>query len=353
MQGYRFVLPFLACCSVACRAEQSLQARFESSLQAAKSISNVEIEWLDIYTLNDPIALESLKVKAFSRTFQYSIAASGTKFRAVCRLLSGTQTNLSRLKESAFDGDTWASYWDDYHKMVKGRSLPPGDNSESAHNPLVAPFMFLTKFGVGRPNNVLRFSDITAGQLTRGLSLPSPTKLHGLIEVSIPALSAGTNGVTWQIALDEAGDSFAPRRITLIAPGSRGYRTVYNFFEYTNLAAYRFPSRTEWVMTSYPPTTPPTVLASGSDTVISARMPDLIADSVFRLDDEEKSAKIVWDNNSAKLVRMAPELADIKKANRTVKVALWLMILSTTMVFLFAGAKTCFRKLVKWAARCL
>jgi hypothetical protein len=82
-------------------------------------------------------------------------------------------------------------------------------------------------------------------------------------------------------------------------------------------------------------------------------MPDLIADSVFRLDDEEKSAKIVWDNNSAKLVRMAPELADIKKANRTVKVALWLMILSTTMVFLFAGAKTCFRKLVKWAARCL
>src|ERR1700744_3841669 len=85
---------------------QDLQARFEKSLKDVRSITNVEIEWLDTLTLKAPEMLKGMKINKpeFSRTCQYTFIAAGQKYRASSKLISGTETNLVTLLESAFDG---------------------------------------------------------------------------------------------------------------------------------------------------------------------------------------------------------------------------------------------------------
>ena len=70
MRLVSLILGFLACVPVASPADQNVQARFEKSLKDAKSVSNVEIYWLDTLWISDPEGLKALKVKVFSRTFQ-------------------------------------------------------------------------------------------------------------------------------------------------------------------------------------------------------------------------------------------------------------------------------------------
>jgi hypothetical protein len=62
-------MAFLAFWPFSSSADQDVQARFEKSLNGAKSISNVEIEWLDTLTLQHPPAIISTNGKVFSRTF--------------------------------------------------------------------------------------------------------------------------------------------------------------------------------------------------------------------------------------------------------------------------------------------
>src|SRR6266853_5153327 len=139
--------------------------------------------------------------------------------------------------------------------------------------------------------------------------------------------------------MDETGDSFTPQTIKFVAAGSK-YEVVNRFLEYTNLGAYQFPSRIEWTMTSYPPTTPPTVLSTGTVAVISARIPDQIADSVFKLDSEEKSAAVVWDWDQQKLIKSAPELAKVEVKYRVAKtILLLLMLFSIVVVPILVGKK--------------
>jgi len=306
MRLVSLILGFLGCVPIASSADQNVQARFEKSLKDAKSISNVEIDWLDTLWINDPEGLKALKVKVFSRTFQYSFIASGMKYRATCKLISGTKTNLVRLSESAFDGKSYATYVGDYRSMTKSSVNEPGANSESAHNPLVAPFMFLAKYSDDCIRCVLRSTDIASDEFANGLTLPTGQKSNGLLEISMPGLRLGGQPTTWKIAMDETGDSFTPQTIKFVAAGSK-YEVVNRFLEYTNLGAYQFPSRIEWTMTSYPPTTPPTVLSTGTVAVISARIPDQIADSVFKLDSEEKSAAVVWDWDQKNFKKSANE----------------------------------------------
>jgi thiol-disulfide isomerase/thioredoxin len=288
------ILGVSACLPLACFGAQDVQARFEKSLKDAKSISNIEIHWLDTLWINDTEGLKALNAEVFSRTFQYSFIASGLKFRARCKLISGTQTNLAKLSESAFDGESYATYSGDTRYMTKSSEDRPGANSESAHNPLTAPFMFLTKQSDDCMGCVLRSTGIASGEFAQGLTLPIAQKSAGLLEISMPGLRLGKQPTIWKIVIDEAGDSFTPKMITMVAPGGR-IEVVNKFLNYTNLGAYQFPSRIESTMTSYPPTTPPTVLSTGTVTVISARITDQTADSVFRLDSEEKSAAVVWD----------------------------------------------------------
>jgi hypothetical protein len=215
------ILEFLACWPLVSFGDQTLQARFEKSLENAKSISNVEIVWLDTLSIKDPTALKALNVKEFSRTGQYSFISSGRKFYATRRLISGTKTNLVRLSESTFDGESYVTYTGDYRSMTKGRVNGPAANSESDINPLTAPFMFLTKDSDDCIRCILRFTDIASDEFARGLTLPTGQKSDGSLEISMPGLPLGKQPTTWKITIDEAGDSFTPKTIKFVAPGCR------------------------------------------------------------------------------------------------------------------------------------
>jgi len=303
------ILGFLACLPLASGADHEVQVRFEKSLKVAKTISNVQIEWLDTLWINDPAALMALNATVFSRTFEYSFIASGQKFRASCKLISGTSTNMTRLCESAFDGESYTTYTADSRSMTK-RTLPElGSNSESADNPLAAPFMFLGKRSDDCGNCVLRSTDIASDGFARGLTLPTGQRADGLLEISLTGLPVGKKPTTWTIAIDEASDTFSPRTIRFVAPGS-GYEVDSKLLDYTNLGAYPFPTRIEWSMSAFPPTSPPTLLSTGMVSVISARIPDRTTDSVFNLDSEEQTAATVWDWDQKTLTKSGPRSED-------------------------------------------
>ena len=298
-------MAFVAFWPFSSSADQDVQARFEKSLNDTKSISNVEIEWLDTLTLQHPPAIISTNGKAFSRTFQYSFIASGPKYRAVCKLISATQTNLVKFSESAFDGDSYATYSSGGQQMTKGSRPPLGGEGESPDNPLIAPFMFLSSQSDDGRMHILRLTDIISDEFTKGYSLPTGSRTNGLLEIVVSGHPLGGQPTQWVIGIDEAGDSFTPIIIKAIAPGKK-METVSSLLNYTNLGAYHFPTKIEWTMSSYPPTSPPTVIASGTVSVISARTPNQIADSVFKMDSEEKEAASVWDWDQQKLIKSAP-----------------------------------------------
>ena len=298
-------LAFLALWPCSSSADQDLQARFENSLNDTKSISNVEIEWLDTLTLQDPAILKAMNAKVFSRTIQYSFIASGPKYRATYKLISGTQTNLVKFSESAFDGDSYATYSSGSRQMTKSSEPPLGGEGESPDNPLIAPFMFLSRQSDDGGMHILRFTDIISDEFTKGYSLPKGSKTNGLLEVVVSGPPLGGQPTKWVIGINETGDSFTPRMVKHIAPGQK-IEEVYELLNYTNLGAYHFPTKIEMSMSSYPPTSPPTLLASDTVSLLSARIPDQTADSVFKMDQEQKEAVTVWDWDQTNLVKSAP-----------------------------------------------
>jgi thiol-disulfide isomerase/thioredoxin len=302
------IFGFVACLPLASSAEQSLQARFEKSINDARSITNVQIEWLDTLRISDPEFLKtaSIQEKEFSRTFQYSLIASGQKFRAACKLISGTGTNLSRFFETAFDGHVFVTYWDDNRSMTRHSAKEPGSSSESASNPLVAPFMFLTKYSDDCNKCVLRFGDLASDEFAKGFTLPTAHASGGSLEFSFPGLALWKQPTTWTIAIDQSGNAFTPKTIKCLAPGLHS-ETLHRFLQYTNLGPYQFPSRIESTTTLYPATSPPTVHSTGTITLISGRIPDHIPDSTFRLEAEEKAAAQVWDWDQRKFITSADE----------------------------------------------
>ncbi len=327
--GIVALLLIAVCCPHQVRGDQDVEARFRKSLDEAKALSNIELVWLDTLCVTDPEGLKVMGVKEFTRTFQYSFLASGQKFRAMKKYVSSTKTNVVRLDESAFNGTSHASYTGDSRSMAKTSTKPPGDNSETAHNPFVGPFMFLRKYSDECPRCVLRPTDIFANEFAAKVTLPAPRKVKGGIEVSVSGQVLGKQPTTWTIALDESGDEFTPKTVTEVCPGSH-YAVVHHFLSYTNLGGYQFPSKIEWTMSAYPATVPPTVLSTGAVTVLSARIPEAIADSTFTLDSEEQAAAVVWDWDQHRLTKSAPELARVTTGSKTVR-NVFLLILVTTV----------------------
>jgi hypothetical protein len=329
----------LAIWSTACHAGENVQARFEKSLKDAKSISNVEIHWRDTLWIGDPAALKMLKAQEFSRTFDYSYIASGPEFRTTSKLVSGTKTNLVKMTEAAFDGKSYVTYMNDFRSMseISDKTWPAGQ-SESDLNPLTVAFTFLSKDSDNCTRCLLRTGNILSDEFGKGLTLSATQNTDGLLEISMPGLPLGKQPTKWEIAMDEKGDAFTPQTIRFIAPGCK-YEIIQNLLDYTNLEAYQFPSKIAWRTVSYPPTSPPTLLQTGLVTLVSARIPEQIADSVFRFDAEEKSAATVWDWDQHKLTKSSPALGKIQAVNRTTKLVLTFMILITTAAFVTIVAK--------------
>ena len=337
------IFGFFVCWQLNSFAEQGLQSRFEKSVKDLKAISTLEASWLDTMSIEDPEALKSINVRkgVFSRTFQYSYLASGRKYRATCKLISATETNIVPLFESAFDGQRYSTYSGQDSRMTTRSGNGPGDDGEDPNSPLIAPFMFLTGFSDRCLQCVLRPGDIVARVEATKPSLPTAEASGGLLEVTIPGQFLGRQQTTWKVAIDETGDSFTPKVIKFIDPGQK-LEVVNRLLDYTNIGTYQFPSRIEWSMSSYPPTSPATLISTGTVTLISARIPDQLADSIFNLDNDEKTAVAVWDWDHRKFVKSPPHVPR-RIASRTARNGVVLLILLTTVaapVLLLVAKKT-------------
>jgi hypothetical protein len=286
-------------------AGQNLQYQFQAALKAARSLTNVEVTFLDTLSIQDPAGLKALNVEKgeYSRMFLCSFLASGQKYRATEKLISGTEPGLYKGGESAFDGEAYRSYDLGQRRMGKNGSDRPV--SGSTYNPLIMPFKFLEPGGDPRWPYPLNFTDITSGEFPKDFALPPGQETNGMLVITVPrtiSLPVGSPGepldeCEWtnypailKISFDATAAVFAPKSTETICP-ALGREGVMRLLDYTNLGAYQFPSRVEWVEAVYPPTTPPTLLATGLVTLVSARIPDQVPDSVFQLKSEEEAAE--------------------------------------------------------------
>lgn len=294
-------------------ADQDVQSRFEHSLRAAKSLSRVQIEWLDTLWLRQFPALNATRTnqEPFARTFRYSYITSGPKYRVGCQLVSGTRTNLIHHRESAFDGTTFYHYTADYRRLTKtsDATLAPAEGESS---PLLAPFMFLTRHSDDCINCGLRFTELASLKAPQELALQKGQGGAGEIEISVLGLPVGGQPTTWKLEFEGAGEAFMPKTITGITPGGR-FQTVKRLLNYTNLGGYLFPTRIEWTQSAYPPTSSQTLSATGMVTLVSARIPSKVAaEALFTLEEEAKLAETIWDADEHKFSRVAPEVAKAK-----------------------------------------
>jgi hypothetical protein len=308
------VLALVGWLTLTSAATTEVQSRFENSLRAASSTSRVEVEWLDTLWIRDPQALKAMRVNegAFTRVFHYSYLASGAKYRVSCQLVSGTGTNLVRHTEAAFDGSIFYHYTADFRYLTKTREATLAGAAESQGNPLVAPFMFLTRQSDDCINCDLRFTELATLKAPQELALLTEQELAADVEISVLGLPVGGQPTTWKLELEGAGEAFVPKTITRITSGWR-LQTVNKLLNYTNLGGYLFPTRIEWTGTSYPATSPPTLSATGTVRVVSARIPrEAPAQALFTLEEEAKVAETVWNADEHKFNRVAPEVAKAK-----------------------------------------
>ena len=301
-----------------CRG-QDIQSRFERSIKDAQSISNVEIEFLDTLWVSPK----------FSRTFQYLYIASGPKYRAAYKLVEGTQTNIMGAYDSAFNGKQYFNF-DDNRKYLVLSTNSGVDQGECNLNPLIMPFLFLTKHSDACLPCILRSTDLTSSEFAKGRVLPNGIATNGLVEMSISGLNFWKQPTSWKIAIAQNDDSFSPIRIAWIAPGAKA-EFIYKLLSYTNVVGYRFPTRIEWVESVYPPTSPPTILETGMVSVLSVNIPEKIQDSLFNLDGTTNSATVIWDSSQRNFIRSSPRVTEIVGRSHITRVILLLMLFTTVI----------------------
>jgi hypothetical protein len=116
-----------------------------------------------------------------------------------------------------------------------------------------------------------------------------------------------------------------------------GAETVYELLDYTNLGAYQFPRVIAWRTSTYPETFPTTLLATGTVTMVSVRVPEQIPDSTFELD--EKSVVTVWDWDQRKLTKVGPRSVTYSAHRGAAMYILLSMILMTVLLVWISNSK--------------
>jgi thiol-disulfide isomerase/thioredoxin len=289
-----------------------LQLRLEKALENARAITNVEIQYDDVLWIkgkpisavasNDftrtmhtdyPFANDS------TRTMHVTYIASDEKYRTECHSESPQTTNITKFEETAFDGKLWSGL-SDFNNGSPSMVQQDGDNQndlENPYNPLIQPLLFLSRFSDDCIPCALRFVDLRSPDILNGLILPDAENSNGVLRMSFPGLPQNGINQLWSIAIDDADLDFTPKSIsrTIYARGQLPYdlETTYTFSDYTNLGAYRFPTKMAYQHFDVPTNKllAPTLTSTGAVTVVSVKIPAQIPDSTFRLD-ESKAAHI-------------------------------------------------------------
>ncbi len=335
LKSYRVLLRsafrLLCLTPLICLAQEpnpEIQAQFQKSLNSARSLTNLEIQMLDTLWLKNLTGSNDPKDSgnSFYRTFQYSYLLSGQKYRASCKLISASQTNLVRFREAAFDGTNFFTYDADERYLTRKMESAPFDTVEPPNNPLAAPFMFLASQKSDRIGCVLRFTDILLPGFADHFIFPKGKQADGDIQINLPGIPIMNQPTLWKIFLDPQSDSFAPKMIQQVAATSE---TVYELLAYTNLGTYKFPSIIAWRSTIYPAASPKFFESTGMIAITSMRVAEQTPDSIFKLD--EKSAATVWDWDQNKFAKTSVKFDKFQAATKKTRIIL-LLILFTTVV---------------------
>jgi thiol-disulfide isomerase/thioredoxin len=284
----------------------------EKSLENARSITNIEIQFDDLLWMKGrPIsAAESNEwtrtaktsypfSKDFTRTFHITYASSGEKYRVESHNESSTSTNIIKTEQTAFDGKLWSQFRSAGASMVQH----DGDNPngvEYPFNPLILPFLFLSRMSDDCLGGSLRFVDLRSPDVMNGLILPEAQSTNGVLKVSFPGLPLNGVNQLWNITMDVGDADFTPRTISNISHAGGDLEQVFTLLDYTNLGAFRFPTKTAYSISSLPTNNllPPTLAATGMISVVSVRIPAQLPDSAFQLD--ETKASRIWNTGETK-----------------------------------------------------
>ncbi len=299
-KGFRLALLLAAlsvCLPVSSFAAPDVQARYEKALMDAQSLTNFEIEFLD--TLCLPHGMSPSNQAPFYRTCRYTFTASGPRYHSESTLVSGSQTNLVKHQESAFDGTWYRAYSGNQLYLTRGNSKPSAPAGESPFNPLLAPLAFLEPRSDPGSVRLPHLADIDSSAATYKLVQQSGRSAEGLLNFSMPDFANRNQPSTWTISINENSDSFTPESINSQEPGNK-FETVYQLLNYTNFGACQFPTRIEWSMRSS--ASPSTLVETGTVTLVSVRIPATIPDSAFTMTEIENAAARIWDWDQKKFV---------------------------------------------------
>jgi thiol-disulfide isomerase/thioredoxin len=306
-----FILLILCGLSGIARGQNApLQIRLEKALENARAITNVEIRYDDMLWIKaKPIsAAESNNftrtmhasyplANDFTRTEHITYIAAGGKYRCECRTESPQTTNILKFIQTAFDGKLWSEF-NGGNWMVQQEGDRPNDG-ENPYNPLIQPFLFLSRASDDCLPGALRFVDLRSPDVLNGLILPDAESSNGMLRLSFPGLPRNGVNQLWSIAINDADPDFTPERISATSyAGDRSpydVETTSSLSDYTNLGAYHFPTKLAWSMYEVPTNhlLVPTLTSTGMVTVVSFKIPPEIPDSTFRLD--ESIAPRIWN----------------------------------------------------------
>lgn len=296
-----------------------LQARLDRSLRNMHSITNVELEARDSLWVQDD---------NFTSTSAFFFIASGEKYRTECNVSTST-TNTVQVFQTAFDGTVGSSFHTNMLYMTQGDKDEPGDRSPNPLNPLIMPFLFLSKDSDSCPGCRLRFKDILSREALPNARFTNAIVSNGVFHASIVGPVVDGRTTSWKISMETNGNDFTPDSITRIIPGEGEQR--YRLTSYTNLGRAWFPSQIEYQCFTYPISWNSTPVLTGLTVLVSAKIPEAISNSVFRLD--ESRAKTIWNNDKKQAVKVSGELRKSHHRRVIVRIATLTLFVICSVVF--------------------
>ena len=289
--------------------------RMEKALENARAITNVEIQYDDmLWKKGKPIsATESNEwsrimntsypfANDYTRTEHVKYIAAGGKYRSENRRESPQTTNINDVSQTAFDDKLWSTISSQGSMVQQDGDRP--DDFGNPYNPLIQPFLFLARYSDDCTPCGLRFVDLRSPDVLNGLILPEAESSNGLRQLSFLGLPINGVNQVWTITIDDAEPDFAPKIISkVIHAGSQlpfDFEQTYTFLDFTNLGAYRFPTKMAYRGFNVPTNclVSPTLDSTGLVTVVSVRIPAQIPNTTFRLD--ESKAAHIWNAGETK-----------------------------------------------------
>ena len=140
--------------------------------------------------------------------------------------------------------------------------------------------------------------------ILNGLILPDVESANGVLHVSFPGLPLNGINQLWSLTVDDSDADFKPMSISKIVYADNrlpsGFERSCTFAGYTNIGAYRFPTRMAYRDLTVPTNrlVTPTLVLTGLVTLVSVRTPTQVPDSTFRLD--ESQAERIWNSDAFK-----------------------------------------------------